>query len=257
MSLRRSAALFRQNLLLLLADPGPIVVTTLMPLVLMAFLQGMGRAVLQAEGFTGASGAEQVVPGMAVLFAFFGVGYLGMAFFQEHGWGTWQRLRASAARPSEILLGKMLPSALVILAQLGVLFGAGILLFGLQVRGSIGGLAVMLVAATVFLVGLSMLCVAVFRTINQLMAAVNVGAMVVAGLGGALAPLSVLPGWARAVAPASPAYWALEGFRAVVLEGSGVSGTLIPAGVLLAFAALAAAGSAVRFRFADEKVWSM
>ena len=117
MSLRRTVAMIRHNTHLLLSDPAPIIVSTLMPLVLMAFLQGMGRSVLVAEGFDGATGAEQVVPGMAVLFSLFGVIYLGMAFFQEHGWGTWDRLRSSPAGSVEILVGKMLPSGLVILTQ--------------------------------------------------------------------------------------------------------------------------------------------
>jgi ABC-2 type transport system permease protein len=256
MSPRRTAAIFGHNLKLLLADPAPMVVTTLMPLVLMAFLQGTGRAVLEAEGYAGVTGAEQVVPGMAVLFAFFGVTYLGMGFFAEHGWGTWERLRSSPARLFEILVGKLLPSGLVILAQVAVLFGAGALLFGLRITGSITALVIMMLASTIFLLALSMLCVSIFRTINQLSAAANVGAMVVAGLGGALAPLSVMPTWAREIAPISPAYWSLQGFRAVVLEGGGfpeiANAVLILAGTSIACGIIAA----LRFRPTDAKVWA-
>jgi ABC-2 type transport system permease protein len=256
MSASRVTALFWHNLRLLAADPAPVLVTTLMPLVLMAFLQGMGRAVLEAEGYTAVSGAEHVVPGMAVLFSLFGVTYLGVAFFQEHGWGTWQRLRASPAYSIEILLGKLLPSGLVVLLQLAVLFGAGVVLFGLRPAGTMPALAVMVLASTVFLVALSMLCVALLRTINQLAAIVNVGAMVLGGLGGALAPPSAMPAWAQAVAPASPAYWALDGFRTVILEGGGVAAVARPAAVLCGLAVLAAVLAMTRFRFADEKTWN-
>lgn len=227
-----------------------------MPLVLMAFLQGMGQSVLATEGFTGASGAEHVVPGMAVLFSLFGVIYLGMAFFQEHGWGTWDRLRSSPAGSMEILVAKMLPSALVILVQSVVLFTAGWLLFGLEVTGPVAALAAMIVATTVFLIALSMLCVAVFKTINQLSAAANVGAMILGGLGGALAPVSVLPAWAQTIAPASPAYWALSGFRSVILEGGGMESVLTPVMILLGTSIVAALFAASRFRFTDEKVWA-
>ena len=61
---------------------------------------------------------------------------------------------------------------------------AGALVFGLRIRGSVPALAVMILATTVFLIALSMLCVAVFTTINQLSAAANVGAMILGGLGG-------------------------------------------------------------------------
>lgn len=256
MSPRATAAVFRHNVSLLLADPAPIIVTTLMPLVLMAFLQGMGRAVLETEGFAGSSGAEHVVPGMAVLFSLFGVISLGMAFFQEHGWGTWDRLRSSPAGSIEILVGKMLPSALVVLTQMVVMFASGVLLFDLNITGSLTALVVMILATTVFLMALSMLCVAVFRTINQLSAAANVGAMILGGLGGALAPVSAMSAWVQTVAPASPAYWALQGFREVILFGGGVQSVLTPAVVLIVASLLAATIAASRFRFADDKVWA-
>lgn len=256
MSPDRTVTIARHTGRLLLADPVPIVVTTLMPVLLMAFLQGMGRSVLVEQGFADANGAEQVVPGMAVLFGLFGVMYVGMAFFAEHGWGTWERLRASHATAPEILLGKLVPPALVMLLQSVVLFAAGVVLFGLEIRGSTTALAAMMLVTTIFLVALSMLAVAMLRTVNQLSAAVNIGAMVLGGLGGALAPVSVLPAWARAVAPLSPAYWSLEGFRAVTLEGAGLGDVLVPAAVLLGCSVVAAALAARRFRFTDAKDWS-
>jgi ABC-2 type transport system permease protein len=247
----------RLNWRLLLADPGPIVITTAMPIVMMAFLQGTGRAVLRGAGFAGASGAEVVVPGMAVLFAFFGVGFIGTAFFSEHQWGTWDRLRASRAGSLEIVLGKILPSAALMLGQLVVLFVAGVLLFGLRVNGSLLGVGVMMLVSIAVLVAVSMLFTALLKTANQLMAVVNMAAMVLAGIGGALAPVDVLPEWARTIAPASPAYWMLKGFRSVVLEGGDLGSTFVPAAMTLAFAAGAATIAIWKFRVTDEKAWDM
>ena len=255
MSWSRSRTLVAHNWRLLMADPGPIVITTLMPIVMMAFLQGTGRAVLRGAGFATASGAEAVVPGMAVLFAFFGVGFIGTGFFSEHGWATWDRLRASSASSLEIVLGKIIPSAALMLAQLVVMFLAGAVLFGLQVNGSLAGVAVMMLVSIAVLVAISMLFTAVLKTANQMMAVVNLAAMVLAGIGGALAPVDALPDWARALAPLSPAYWMLTGFRAVVLEPGGLATVVVPAAATLAFAGGAAAIAAWRFRVTDEKVW--
>jgi len=254
MSWSRSRVLMRHNWALLLADPAPIVLTTLMPIVLMTFLEGTSRAVLRGAGYADASGAELVVPGMSVMFAFFGVGYIGTAFFSEHGWGTWDRLRASRATTLEIVLGKILPSALLMLVQLVVLFAFGVVAFGLRISGSVAGVGVMMLACVAVLVSFSMLLTAVLRTANQLMAVVNLAAMVLAGIGGALAPVDVLPGWAQTIAPASPAYWMLKGFRAVVLEHGGLDATIVPAAVTLAFAAGMAAMAVWRFSVTDEKV---
>jgi ABC-2 type transport system permease protein len=253
----RSRTLLLHNWRLLIADPAPIVLTTLMPIGMMAFLQGTGRAVLRQSGFASANGAELVVPGMAVMFAFFGVAFIGTAFFTEHEWGTWERLRASRAGSLEIIMAKILPPAALMLGQLIVLFIVGALLFGLQVHGSVAGVGVMMVASICLLVALSMLFVAISRTVNQLSAMVQMAAMVLPGLGGALAPVDVLPEWARVIAPASPAYWMLQGFRAVVLEGRGLDATIGPAAITLAFSAVAAAIAIRKFRVTDEKVWDL
>jgi ABC-2 type transport system permease protein len=259
MSLRessaRTATLFRQNVALLLRDPSPIVLTTAMPLVLIAFLKGTGRAVLEQSGITGVNGTEVIVPGQVVMWAFFGVAFLATAFFAEHRWGTWDRLRASAARPLEVLLGKLLPSTLLVLLQMSVLFAIGVLAFGMDVRGSWAGLALMVVASTAFMTAMAMLLVATLRTANQVMAVVNLGAMVFAGMGGAFAPVEALPGWARAVAPASPAYWMIDGFRGVVLEGASLAATLRPVAIVAAMTLGVALVAVWRFRFTDEKVW--
>lgn len=255
MSWSRSRTLLRQNWALLMADPAPIVLLTLMPIVMMTFLQGTGRAVLRSEGYPSASGAELAVPGMAIMFAFFGVGYIGTAFFSEHGWGTWDRLRASRATTMEIVLGKILPSAALMFGQMVVLFAVGVVVFGMRIDGSIAGVGVMMLACLAVLVSFSMLLTAVVRTANQLMAVVNLAALVFAGIGGAVAPVDVLPGWAQAIAPLSPAYWMLEGFRAVILEGGGLDATIGPAAATLAFATGMAVVAVWRFSVTDEKVW--
>jgi ABC-2 type transport system permease protein len=259
MSLRdsggRTATLFRQNVALLARDPAPIVMTTAMPLILIAFLKGTGLAVLRQSGFTGVNGTEVIVPGQVVMWAFFGVAFLATAFFAEHRWGTWDRLRASAARPVEVLVGKLLPSALLVLLQMCVLFAIGVGVFGMHVRGSWAGLGLMVVVSTAFTMAFAMLLVATLRTANQVMAVVNLAAMAFAGMGGAFAPIEALPGWAQAVAPASPAYWMIKGFRGVVLEGASLGATLRPAAVVLAMTIGVAVAAVWRFRFTDEKVW--
>jgi ABC-2 type transport system permease protein len=192
---------------------------------------------------------------MAVMFAFFGVGFIGTAFFSEHGWGTWDRLRSSRATTMEIVMGKILPSAVLILGQLVLLFVIGVVVFGMTINGSVAGVGVMMLACVAVLVAFSMLLTAVLKTANQLMAVVNLAAMALTGLGGALAPVDVLPGWAQAIAPLSPAYWMLKGFRAVILEKGGLDATIIPAAATLAFAGVLAVIAVWQFSATDEKVW--
>src|SRR5438093_226210 len=140
MRLSRSMSLARHEVRVLRRDPLPLVLLLAMPLAIIAFLKPALSLALFAEGHVRATGAEQAVPGMSVTFSFFLVGFIGLVFFREHGWGTWDRLRVAAAR-SEILLGKLLPVAGIAAIQVAVLFVLGWAGFGLRVEGSLVALA--------------------------------------------------------------------------------------------------------------------
>lgn len=253
MSPSRSAALIRHELRVMLADKEALIVLMAMPLVMMAFFQPVARLALSSENPT-ANGSEFTVPGMATMFAFFLVGFIGFSFFAEHQWNTWERLRASPATNAEILAGKVVPAMLVCVVQQAALFTVGIVVFGMRIRGSVLGVVLVSLALTVCLVALGVLMAAVMKTQQQLNAMSNLGAMVLAGISGALVPISVLPAWARSVAPVAPQYWAMRGFRSTILDGGGVSSVLLPVGVLLAFGVVAAGLALLRFRFDDVEV---
>jgi ABC-2 type transport system permease protein len=250
---RRSLAIARHELRLTRRDLSGWVQMLLMPVAMIAFLKPVFAPVLQAEGHAGASGAEHAVPGMIVMFSFFVAGMVGFSFFREHGWSTWDRLRTSQATSIEILLGKVLPSFGVTLTQQLMLFAVGVVVFGLAVGGAVPALVLLSASLAACLVSLGVLLAAIFRSAQQLNAVVGVSTMTMAGLGGAFAPLSVLPGWAQTIAPAVPTYWAMEGFRAALLDGTGLAGAAIPALALLAFAGVFAAIATRRFRFDEAK----
>lgn len=256
-ALGRIAALVRHDARLLARDPAPLIVRTVMPLLLMGFMQPLFRAALRAGDLPDATGAEQAVPGMAVMFLFFLVTVVGFGMFREHGWHTWDRLRAGPARPFELVAGRIVVPLAVALVQLAVVFAAGGLLFGLRVRGSYLGLVVVGAPLALCVVMVGMALVALCRTIAQLSVFANLVALVLAGLGGALTPLSALPGWARPFAPAVPSYWAMRGFTTVIVDGGGAGAVLLPAAVLCAFAAGLTAVTLVFFRSSHRKVsWS-
>jgi ABC-2 type transport system permease protein len=251
---RRSLAIASAGIRLLLSDPAPMVVTIITPLVLSAFLLPASRAQLHESGYAGANGAEQLVPGMAVLFAFLNTALVGTLFFREHAWGTWDRLRASGASTLDIVFGKVTPLYVVNLAQMAVLFVAGRFLFGYRPNGSMLALAIAVATFVAVLVAFGVMLVAVFRTMDQALVVGNVGGMLMAGLGGALTPASALPGWAQAVAHASPAYWALQAMSDISLRNAGVGRVLTPLLALVGFGALFAGVAAVRFRASDAKI---
>lgn len=252
--MRAALAVTRVQLKIIANDPWFLVIMFGMPLVVMPLFRQVFRAPLVDSGFSDATGAELVVPGQMVLFGFFVGGSVGFSVFREHGWKTWDRLRSSAAPAPALLAGFAIPWIIIhVLYSLALLLAGG-LVVGLRLNGgSPLAVLVMLVAYACCVIALILLATATFRTVNQLNGLQNVGAMLFAGLGGALVPFEALPDWAQAVAPFTPAYWAMEGHRAVFLEQGTVADVLVPAAVLIAAAAVLGALGVARFRVDETK----
>lgn len=255
MSWRRSLALVRHELKALVDDPGSLVFLLIMPLLMMALMKPLFGLSLQAEGFPGANGAEQAVPGMAAMFATFTASFAGFTFFREHGWRTWDRLRASQATTPDIMVGKLAPTFLIAVVQIGGLFLLGVILFDLVIAGSTAALGMITVAFSLSMLSFGMAITALSRTSLQLNTFANLFGIVFAGVGGALVPLAVLPAWVQNVARFVPTYWAMDGFLDVILGGAGMPDVIVPTLALLIFTVVFTAVAAVKFRFEESKVY--
>lgn len=251
----RIAAIARNDLRLLGTDLSFLVVMTISPLGFMAFSrEAMGLALQFENPGQDFSGAAFVVPGGAVLFSGFMVGNIGFWTFREHGWGTWERLRAADVSTPELLLGKTAVPILTLSLQLAVLLGGGALLYGMELTGTWSAFLLVAVVLAVMEIALGFMLLALCRSVMQLNAITNAGTLVLGGLGGAMAPIELMPGWAQAIAPATPAYWAMQGFREVTMEGGTVGDVLVPVAVLGAFAVVFAAVALARFEVESSKV---
>ena len=227
---------------LLGSDPFPILLLIAMPAVLLAFL---------ARGLVG--GPAHSVPAVAALFGYFGLSSIGFAFYREHGWHTWDRLRTLPLRSLTVVVGKALPLAALFAVQLGVLLGLGKLVYGMPWHGSIGAGVIVVLATVSIEVSLGLLLVSVCSTVVQLNAVASLGALILAGLGGALSPLTTLPDWARHLAPISPVYWSLEGFRGVISGRGGWESVAKPVAVLIGMAVVCLVATVIRFRTDEAK----
>lgn len=243
-SLRRSLAVCLHEARVLRRDPFLLILMFVMPMILVVFLTPLFRLALEREGYQGVTGAEHGVPGLASMFAFFLVGWVAMAFYREYGWGTWDRLRATPARLHEIVAGKSALLFLTAVLQQVALFFMGSIVLGLEIRGSSLGVVLVGAGLCINLVGIG-LCLAAFaRNVNQVQGLSNIGTIVFGTVGGALVPLSILPAWVQAIAPATPTYWAMRGFRSAILQpdrfGTALAAATVLAGSGLALGALAA-----------------
>lgn len=250
--LRPSLAIAAIDARILLRDPSPVVVMTVIPLVFVPFFTPGARAQLVAAGYPSASGVEYAVPGLAVLFALLCVQQVITAFFRDRQWNTWDRLRTSPARGTDLLVGKSLTAFGAQLLQLVTVLVGGALLFGFRPSGSLPALALVLVAFSAAMIGFGLLLVSVSRSLEFALVIGNVIAMLMAGVGGAFGPVDALPTWMQAIAPASPAYWALQAMSAITLERADLPDVAGPVLTLVAFttcfAVLAALALALRAR---------
>ncbi len=255
MSLGASLAIIRHEFRVMFTDPSTLIFLLIMPLLMVALMRQLFAGALAAEGFPGANGSEFAIPGMAVGFAAFGVSYAGFTFFRDHGWGTWDRLRAAPVTSVDLIAGKVVPTVSVTVAQLALLFVLGAPLFDLRVSGSIVAIGLIIVVLALSLSAFGMAVTAVSRTMQQLNAIGSVGAFGMAMLGGAWVPVASMPGWAQAIAPAMPTYWAMKAFRSVILQGGGTGDILVPLLVMAGFGVGFTVMAAARFRLEDAKAY--
>lgn len=255
MSFQRSWALFRHEMRITFADPGVLVFLIFMPVLMTAVMKPLFKLSLSAEGFANASGAEQAVPGMAAMFAAFSASFAGFTFFREHGWATWDRLRASSATTLDIMVGKLAPPLVITTIQIFTLFGVGVLLLDLNISGSVLALAFVIVAFSMSMLAFGMVITSLSRTSLQLNTYANLGAIVFAMIGGAMVPTAVLPDWVQTIGRFTPTFWAMDGFLGVVLDGDRIANVVRPTLALLAFTAVFAAIAALKFRVEETKIY--
>jgi ABC-2 type transport system permease protein len=252
MSFRPTATLLGHEIRVTMRDAAPLAAVLMIP-VAMVFAKSTLRSALRVTGYPHANGSEQVVPGLSVLLCFMMISFVGEAFFREHRWSTWERLRASSLGPWEIMTAKLLPVYLYFVAALVLLFSVGFLFLGLPRPRDPLSLVPLLLALPLCLVTLGVALVSFSRSNMQLSAMADVSGLALAGVGGALVPLSTLPMWLRSIAVVTPPYWAMRAFRSLFLDHAGGGAVVLPTVMLLGFAALFGLIGLWRFRFDETR----
>jgi ABC-2 type transport system permease protein len=250
-SYRQTTVLFRHEVRVTLRDAAPLAAVATIP-VAMVFAKSTLGSALRDSGFPNANGSEQVVPGLSILMCFMMISFVGEAFFREHRWGTWERLRASVLRPWEVMVAKLLPVYLYFVGALVLLFLVGFVFLGLPWPRDPLSLIPLILVLPMCLVTLGVALVSFSRSNMQLSALADVSGLALAGVGGALVPIETLPSWLRTVAVVTPPYWAMRGFRSLFLDHAGAGAVVLPTAMLIVFATAFGLVALWRFRF-DER----
>jgi ABC-2 type transport system permease protein len=219
----RTGTLIRHNTILQLRDPAHLISYLVMPMVLMlVFKPVYDRAI--------PGGSTQVVTGMLVMFSILALAIVGTSVLVERTWHTWDRLRSTAASSIELLVGKAVPSLVVLLLQQTLLILYGIFVIGMPVTGTFWLLPIAVLSWAFALLAIGSAVAAYVRSHGELSAVCDVGALTLSALGGSFVPVVMMPDWIQPFARLSPGYWAVTMMQSAV-RGD-VSGTLVPVAIL-------------------------
>jgi ABC-2 type transport system permease protein len=196
-----------------------------------------------------ASGFAQSSPGMLVQFAVFGLLTSAMVLTLERKAGALQRMLTTPVSRAQVIAGHMLAMFALVFMQELLLVLLGQFAFGLNyLRVPLATLLMMVVLA-LWAASLGLLIGVIARKEEQVVVYTLVAMFLFSALGGAWFPLAIAGKGFSTVGHAMPTAWALDGFQNIIVRGQGLSAVLLPATVVLAYAAGFFALALWRFKF--------
>ncbi len=172
-----------------------------------------------------------------------------MAVVREKEIGTLEQIVVTPIRPWQLIVGKLVPFAVIGLVNLLLVTLLARVVFEVPLRGSLGVLVLLTVPFLVTTLGLGLLVSTLVRTQQQAMMTATFVLMVpMIYLSGLIFPIQNMPQSIQYVTYAIPLRYYNHVIRGVFLKGSGLD-VLWPEGLVLAAFGLAAlAAATLRFR---------
>jgi ABC-2 type transport system permease protein len=195
------------------------------------------------------SGFQQSSPGMIVQFAIFGLMSSATVLVLERKEGTLKRMLTAPVPRAQFMAAHLLALFAVAFLQGMLLVALGQLAFGVNYLREPLGTLLMLIALGLWVTSLGLLIGALAKTELQVMTFSFITMILFAALGGAWFPLETAGAAFSRLGHLLPTAWAMEGLQNIIVRGQDFSSTLLPAGILLAYAATFFGIAVWRFRF--------
>jgi ABC-2 type transport system permease protein len=189
------------------------------------------------------------VPGVIVnIIALVTIMLTAMSIVREKEIGTMEQLMVTPLRPIELMLGKLLPFAMVGIFQVVLITAAALLIFGIPLRGSV---ALLFAAALLFLLttlGVGLFISTISRTQQQAMMSSFFFFMPALLLSGFAFPIRNMPLPVQYLTYLIPLRYFMEIVRGIFLKGIGVQYLWPQIAALFLFGTAILGLSALRFR---------
>jgi len=195
------------------------------------------------------------VPGVTVLFVFLTAQSTAQSIYQEKRTGSFRRLLSAPMSKATLLAGKMLPTLLISLVQVAVIFATARFIFPLIGLGAFqfgeSPLALVLLVLVVALcsTGLGVLIAALAHTQAQIGGIAALILWVAALIGGSLMPIFLFSPFLASLSRLTPHGWANIAFYYVLVRGRDLADIAPALLALLGFTALFVAIGLWRFKF--------
>ncbi len=145
----------------------------------------------------------------------------GLLWLRERRRGLWRRVHVAPVSLSSLIAGKVLSTAVVALALIGVTFGFGAVVFGVRVNGSLLAFGGVALAAALLSATTGLLVASLGGTEGRARSLSILAILALSLLGGLWLPSFLMPTWVQRLALALPTTWASRGLNAVTWRGQG------------------------------------
>lgn len=245
--LRDTWLVFQRYMGLFLRNPVWVIVGLVQPLLYLLLFAPLLKSIASVRGFPPGGAYNVFVPGLLIQLGLFGATSVGFGLIHELRIGVVERMRVTPVSRLALLLGRALRDVVTLLAQsliiilLSLPFGLTIHPTGLLVVLGLLALIGLLFASLSYAVALWV------KSEDSFAPLVFSATLPLLLLSGVLLPLSLAPGWLRAIAAADPLSYAVDAGRAVFNDHLGDVSVVKGVAIMGALAVVAVAAAARSF----------
>ncbi len=240
--------IFHRCMELMLRNPAWVAIGVINPLFFLLLFGPLLQSLMGAPGFpTGSSAMNIFLPGLLIQLGLFSTAYVGFGLIGEVRYGVVERLRVTPVSRLALLLGRALRDTVVLVVQ-GILLVLCALPFGL----TLNVVGILITLALLVLLGLLMVSISYalalwLKSEDALAPLLNTVTLPLLLLSGVLLPMTLAPGWLRAIAAVNPLSYAVEAARALFNERLNDPSIPLAVGLLTVLAVVALVGASRSF----------
>ncbi|MBW3114649.1 MULTISPECIES: ABC transporter permease [Bacillaceae] len=174
----------------------------------------------------------QIIPGYTIMFAFYIMISMVIGFVKDRDKGMVARIASTPLPIKDYFIGKWIPFMMIVLIQIAVLFCFGVVVYDLPLGDPLALISISLSLAFI-VTGWGMALSVLVKTENMGIAMTQIVALGGAMLGGLWLPVELMPEFMQSISKVLPQYWAIEGYKEIILEGGSVADVFFNISILI------------------------